>query len=59
MIVGCFAINYIIPTLYIPVLDIIFRSIVISMLYIGATVFFKLVPELHEFLPWIKNKKLD
>ncbi len=55
MIIGCFVVNYLIPSLYLPVLDIFFRSILISMLYIGATIYFKLVPELYAFLPWKKK----
>jgi len=56
MITGCFLFNFIIPSLYNPFMDILFRSIMISMLYIGATVYFKLVPELYGFLPLEKIK---
>jgi O-antigen/teichoic acid export membrane protein len=59
LILSCFLLNSILPTIYLPALDIFYRSAVITLLYSGAVIYFKLVPELYAYLPWNKmnNKK--
>ena len=53
----CFGLNYFLPSLNNHIAAIIFRSIIIAVVYGIATYFLKIVPEFHKYIPFIEEKK--
>ena len=56
LILSCFLISYLLPVLNGPLVNMIFRSTVISGLFLLATYFLNIVPEFHSLLPFHKKR---
>ncbi len=52
LIIGCFAMNYILPTFDSAVINILFRSFLITAAYLLGTYLLKIIPEYHKYLPF-------
>jgi len=50
LIVGCFFLNYLLPYLENPLIDILYRSVIIAALYIMITHRLKIIPETDELI---------
>ena len=59
LIVVCFFLNFLIPTLASPLFDILLHSVLISAIYLGGVYFFRVVPEFDRYLPWKRNGRVD
>ena len=56
LILVCLGIDHFLPALSSPVFDILFRSSIISVVYLGGTYLLKIVPEFHRYLPFVKKE---
>ena len=56
LILACFGINFILPSLKNSILDILYRSSVVTIVYIAGIYLFNILEEFHHHLPW-KNSK--
>ena len=57
IILSSFVVNYFLPILSNPLADIILRSSVITIVFVSSTFFLQIVPEFHEYIPFLKNKR--
>ncbi len=51
-----YAVNYFLPQTGNHIVNIIFHSFIIALVYGAATYFFKIVPEFHKYIPFIASK---
>ncbi|MBL0048730.1 MAG: polysaccharide biosynthesis C-terminal domain-containing protein [Bacteroidetes bacterium] len=56
LIISCFALNFLLPKLNNSILDIIYRSLIISFIYGIAIHSLKIIPETEEYYRKIKNR---
>ena len=56
LIVGLFMFNYLLPTLENRYVDIGYRSVIITILYVVAAYSMKVIEEFHHYLPWHKRE---
>lgn len=54
-IIICWLIVFKIPHLNNLIFDIVFRSLLVTIIYSGITYLLKIVPEFHQFLPWFNS----
>ncbi len=52
LIIVCFALNFVIPFVFNRYVDIMVRSIIITVLYASVIYFLKVGAEFHKYLPW-------
>jgi O-antigen/teichoic acid export membrane protein len=50
LIAGGFGVNYILPAVDNRILDILYRSVVVTLFYGAGTYLFRIVPEFHKYL---------
>ena len=50
----CLALNFVLPTLESPLINILLRSASLGGTYLLLTYWLKIVPEFHHYLPWRK-----
>jgi len=55
LIVGCFILNLLLPSFHGAIINILFRSTVISVVYLTGAYFLNIAPELHRFVPFLKK----
>ena len=51
LILACFGINFILPSFTNNIADILFRSTIITIVYVAGTYAFKIIPEFHHHIP--------
>lgn len=56
LVMLCYVLNYFLPQLPNAILNIGYRSVIISLVYFFTVYFLKIVPEFHHHLPFQKNK---
>jgi len=52
----CFGINFLLPSFDGAILNIVFRSSIITLVYLAGTYFFRIIPEFHHYIPYLKRK---
>ena len=55
-IIFCFAINYFLPTIENKILDMIHRSVIVTVVYLLLIYRYKVLEEFHHLLPWKRKK---
>ena len=57
LILLCFGINYFIPVVVNPIVNIIIRSTIVTIVYGVGVYLFRIVPEFHHLIPFINKVK--
>lgn len=55
-IIFCFAINYFLPAIENKILDMIHRSVIVTVVYLLLIYRYKVLEEFHHLLPWKRKK---
>lgn len=56
LILGGMILNYILPMTQSAIINIIYRSIIIIGVYLFGTYYFKIIPEFHSYIPFLRKK---
>ena len=55
LIIGGMILNYILPMTQSAIINIIYRSLIIMGVYLLGTYYFKIIPEFHSYIPFLKK----
>ncbi|HRF25660.1 MAG TPA: hypothetical protein PLR98_15925, partial [Chitinophagaceae bacterium] len=48
----CFGISYLLPSIENKIIDMIYRSVIVTVIYLMMIYRFKVLEEFHHLLPW-------